>query len=511
MIAASDSAYLDMAYGLAEKGLGRTSPNPCVGAVVVREDRIVGYGHHEARGQAPRRDRRPGPRRPHGPRGDALRHPRALRPLGPHAALRRRRPRRRAPARRRLGGRSQPARLRPRDRADPGRGLGARRRASSPIATPASTRPTPSSSGARSRSSPSRPPSASTARWPRGRGIPAGFRRRKRATTSISSGASTTRSWSGSGPPSATIRASPSAIPNWPGKRITRVILDPGLRLPPSARILSTPGGGPVLVFAGTGRAGEGGREPWRAAGPKSSGFPGRPAEPRPRPRPGRARPRGRSRAFSSKAAARSPPLSSKPGSPTRSSSPSRPGSSAARRRFRSSAARGRRASPDALGLGRVSVVPSRRGPHRGGILLMFTGIITHSGVFGGYRQGKTELGVAGPGDRRTDRARRQRRRRRRLPDRRPGRGRDRSSSTCPGRRRTGRPSARSGRAPAQPRASPDPGRSARRTSRLGPRRLHGQARPLRPAPPGPPPRLHSAPGLPALSSSPRARSPSTG
>ena len=46
-----DAAYLEMAYGLAEKAVGRTSPNPCVGAVIVRDGRIVGYGHHEAAGE----------------------------------------------------------------------------------------------------------------------------------------------------------------------------------------------------------------------------------------------------------------------------------------------------------------------------------------------------------------------------------------------------------------------------------------------------------------------------
>ena len=30
----------------ARRGLGRTHPNPCVGAVVVKEGRVVGRGHH---------------------------------------------------------------------------------------------------------------------------------------------------------------------------------------------------------------------------------------------------------------------------------------------------------------------------------------------------------------------------------------------------------------------------------------------------------------------------------
>jgi diaminohydroxyphosphoribosylaminopyrimidine deaminase/5-amino-6-(5-phosphoribosylamino)uracil reductase len=46
-----DFAYLDMAEALAVRSLGFTSPNPHVGAVVVRGGRIVGTGHHEAAGR----------------------------------------------------------------------------------------------------------------------------------------------------------------------------------------------------------------------------------------------------------------------------------------------------------------------------------------------------------------------------------------------------------------------------------------------------------------------------
>jgi diaminohydroxyphosphoribosylaminopyrimidine deaminase/5-amino-6-(5-phosphoribosylamino)uracil reductase len=45
-----DYAYLEMAYSLAEKALGQASPNPYVGALVVKKDIIVGYGHHEGAG-----------------------------------------------------------------------------------------------------------------------------------------------------------------------------------------------------------------------------------------------------------------------------------------------------------------------------------------------------------------------------------------------------------------------------------------------------------------------------
>ncbi len=46
-----DLAYMEMAYGLAEKARGRTSPNPVVGAVVVRNGVVVGHGFHEKAGK----------------------------------------------------------------------------------------------------------------------------------------------------------------------------------------------------------------------------------------------------------------------------------------------------------------------------------------------------------------------------------------------------------------------------------------------------------------------------
>jgi diaminohydroxyphosphoribosylaminopyrimidine deaminase / 5-amino-6-(5-phosphoribosylamino)uracil reductase len=47
----SDIEHMNRALDLAERGRGTTSPNPMVGAVVVREDgTIVGQGHHERAG-----------------------------------------------------------------------------------------------------------------------------------------------------------------------------------------------------------------------------------------------------------------------------------------------------------------------------------------------------------------------------------------------------------------------------------------------------------------------------
>ena len=41
-----DENYMRMALRLARKGLGKTSPNPMVGAVIVKNDRIIGKGYH---------------------------------------------------------------------------------------------------------------------------------------------------------------------------------------------------------------------------------------------------------------------------------------------------------------------------------------------------------------------------------------------------------------------------------------------------------------------------------
>ncbi|ABW67883.1 bifunctional diaminohydroxyphosphoribosylaminopyrimidine deaminase/5-amino-6-(5-phosphoribosylamino)uracil reductase RibD [Desulfosudis oleivorans] len=46
-----DTYFMNMALGLAERGTGFTSPNPVVGAVVVRDGRVVGQGFHAAAGK----------------------------------------------------------------------------------------------------------------------------------------------------------------------------------------------------------------------------------------------------------------------------------------------------------------------------------------------------------------------------------------------------------------------------------------------------------------------------
>jgi len=46
-----DLSYMEMSYALAARARGSASPNPYVGAVVVREDRVVGWGYHEKPGR----------------------------------------------------------------------------------------------------------------------------------------------------------------------------------------------------------------------------------------------------------------------------------------------------------------------------------------------------------------------------------------------------------------------------------------------------------------------------
>jgi diaminohydroxyphosphoribosylaminopyrimidine deaminase/5-amino-6-(5-phosphoribosylamino)uracil reductase len=51
MKTSKDLAYLEMAYGLAEKARGWSSPNPYVGAVIVKNGKIIGTGYHEKPGK----------------------------------------------------------------------------------------------------------------------------------------------------------------------------------------------------------------------------------------------------------------------------------------------------------------------------------------------------------------------------------------------------------------------------------------------------------------------------
>ena len=46
----TDTYYMDLALQEARKGLGRTSPNPCVGAVIVKDNIIISRGYHKKAG-----------------------------------------------------------------------------------------------------------------------------------------------------------------------------------------------------------------------------------------------------------------------------------------------------------------------------------------------------------------------------------------------------------------------------------------------------------------------------
>jgi len=46
-----DVWWMRRVLGLAEKGRGRTSPNPMVGAVLVKDDKVVGEGYHAKAGE----------------------------------------------------------------------------------------------------------------------------------------------------------------------------------------------------------------------------------------------------------------------------------------------------------------------------------------------------------------------------------------------------------------------------------------------------------------------------
>lgn len=48
---AFERKYMERAIGLAKKGIGAVNPNPLVGAVIVKEDRIIGEGYHVRYGE----------------------------------------------------------------------------------------------------------------------------------------------------------------------------------------------------------------------------------------------------------------------------------------------------------------------------------------------------------------------------------------------------------------------------------------------------------------------------
>lgn len=55
---ARDEAFMARALALAERGTGWTSPNPLVGAVIVKDGRIIGEGWHTGHAASPTRSGR---------------------------------------------------------------------------------------------------------------------------------------------------------------------------------------------------------------------------------------------------------------------------------------------------------------------------------------------------------------------------------------------------------------------------------------------------------------------
>ena len=52
----NDEKYMRMALSLARKGCGLAAPNPMVGAVIVKEGRVIGRGYHQ-KTEAPMRNK----------------------------------------------------------------------------------------------------------------------------------------------------------------------------------------------------------------------------------------------------------------------------------------------------------------------------------------------------------------------------------------------------------------------------------------------------------------------
>jgi len=51
MADSADYKFMELALSLAEKGRGKTKPNPMVGAVLVKNGKIIGQGYHRAVGK----------------------------------------------------------------------------------------------------------------------------------------------------------------------------------------------------------------------------------------------------------------------------------------------------------------------------------------------------------------------------------------------------------------------------------------------------------------------------
>ena len=47
----TDESYIRLAIEVAKKGQGNVSPNPLVGCVIIKNDKIIGAGYHEKYGE----------------------------------------------------------------------------------------------------------------------------------------------------------------------------------------------------------------------------------------------------------------------------------------------------------------------------------------------------------------------------------------------------------------------------------------------------------------------------
>ncbi len=80
-------ARMSQALRLAERARGKTSPNPLVGAVIYKDDKLVGKGYHKGAG-LPHAEVEALAGRGRKSRGaDAVRHPGAVQSLRAHASL----------------------------------------------------------------------------------------------------------------------------------------------------------------------------------------------------------------------------------------------------------------------------------------------------------------------------------------------------------------------------------------------------------------------------------------
>lgn len=86
----NDTDYMRLALELARRGEGWTNPNPMVGAVLVRDGRILSTGYHERCGALHARAPRPVPLYGISRRCNAVCHSGALLPPRPSAPLHRR-------------------------------------------------------------------------------------------------------------------------------------------------------------------------------------------------------------------------------------------------------------------------------------------------------------------------------------------------------------------------------------------------------------------------------------